>query len=362
MTTRGSRTERRKRDHLDLFRGGGVPAGGVTTWLECVRLVHQALPEIGLADLDISTAFCGRRFRAPFFITGMTGGTKEARALNRALARAAEEHGAGFGLGSQRAMLENPRLGSTYDVRSVAPKVFLAGNIGGVQAAETPPGRIRAMIGRVGADALCVHLNPAQEMAQPEGDRAFSGVVDGIARLVREARVPIIVKETGAGLSREAAERLKAVGVRHVDAAGAGGTSWVTVEVLRRGKQGDPGLSEFGGWGIPTAAALLEVGGMGFEVIASGGIRTGLDAARAISLGATLVGVAAPTIAACFKGGTRSVHALLTMLEDGLKTAMLLTGCRTLADLRKAPRVITGNLLEWQRQRPLCLRGDNREC
>lgn len=362
MTRRSNLTERRKRDHLGLFRRRGLPETGTTTWLEHVLLVHQALPELGIDDLDVSASFCGRKFHAPFFITGMTGGTGQARKLNRVLACAAEERGVGFGLGSQRAMLERPRLAPTYEVRSVAPDVFLAGNIGGVQAGTTPPERLRAMLRQVGADALCVHLNPAQEMVQPEGDRAFSGVTAAIAKLVREARVPVIVKETGAGLSRETAGKLRAAGVRHLDVAGAGGTSFAAVEVERRRRAGCSDMSEFRDWGIPTAAALLEVAGLGFEVMASGGIRSGLDAARAIALGADICGVAAPIVRAYFAGGLRSVRAVLDSLEAGLKTAMVLTGSRTLADLRSAPRVIAGDLLDWQRQRGVQLGEGGRRC
>ncbi|MBI5526406.1 MAG: type 2 isopentenyl-diphosphate Delta-isomerase [Deltaproteobacteria bacterium] len=357
-----TRTRKRKQDHLDLFRGRGVSARGQTTWLECVRLLHQALPEMDLAEADISASFAGRTFRAPFFITGMTGGTAKAAAINKTLARVAEAHGIGFGLGSQRAMLEEPRLLATYEVRSAAPDVFLAGNIGGVQAAATPAGRIREMLERIRADALCIHLNPAQEMVQPEGDRTFSGVLDAVATLVRELPVPVIVKETGAGLSRESAQRLKDAGVRHIDVAGAGGTSWVGAEVLRRRRGRGPDFSEFWDWGIPTAAALSEVEGLGLDVIGSGGLRTGLDAAAAIALGATLAGVAAPVIRAYFSGGARSVDRLLQSIEEGLKAAMVLTGSRTFSDLRAVPRVITGDLLEWRRQRAAHRREGDRGC
>jgi len=352
MTSEGRKTRERKRDHLDLFRRDGAAARHATTWLECVHLVHQALPEFDVADIDLRTSFAGRPFRAPLFITGMTGGTVEATAINRALAKVADDYGFGLGLGSQRAMLEDPRIADSYRVRPVAPRVFLAGNLGAVQAAATPVRKVRQMLRDVGAEALFVHLNPAHEMLQPEGDREFTGVLRAIGTLVHELDVPVIIKETGAGLSREVALRLRSVGVRHLDVAGTGGTSWAGAEIKRRNGEADPHLASFWDWGIPTAAALSEVEGLRMEVIGSGGIRTGLDVARSIRLGARLAGVAAPLLTAYFKGGERMVRREIDAILDGLRTAMVLAGSRTLAELGKAPAVILGDLLEWRRQRP----------
>lgn len=249
-------------------------------------------------------------------------------------------------------MMEDSGTAGSYRVRSVAPRVFLAGNLGSVQAAATPVRKVRELLRDVGADALCVHLNPAQEMLQPEGDRGFTGVLRAIGALAHELKVPVIVKETGAGLSRQVALRLRGVGVRHLDVAGTGGTSWVGAEIRRRNGEADPHLSSFWDWGIPTAAALSEVHGLGMEVIGSGGIRTGLDAARAIRLGAQVIGIAAPLLAAYFKDGERGVRREIDALLHGLRTAMVLTGSHTLADLSMAPVVILGDLLEWRRQRP----------
>ena len=344
-------TEKRKREHLAPFKDTGVPARKATTWLECVHLVHQPLPELALDEVDISVTFAGHPFRAPLFITGMTGGTEEARAVNRTLARVAERMGIGFGLGSQRAMVEDPTLAETYAVRDCAPNVFLAGNIGGVQLARLPLATVQDMVSRVQADALCVHLNPAQELVQAGGDRDFRGVASAIKEAVAHLTVPIIVKEVGCGVSREAARRLIDLGVRHLDTAGLGGTSWVGVELLRGGRDSDPDLAAFWDWGIPTAASVLEVAGLGLEVIASGGIRTGLDAARAIALGATLVGVAAPVLQAYFLGGEALVQARLEAIVMGIKQAMLLTGSRDIWAFQKAPKVLLTPLLEWVRQR-----------
>lgn len=344
-------TERRKREHLDLFRGerGATTAG--SPWFECVHLVHQALPEMAAGEVVVSTTFAGRVFEAPLFITGMTGGTEEARDINRGLARVASRLGIAFGVGSQRAMIENTALVETYRVRAAAPDVFLAGNIGATQLARLPLPRIREALDLIEADALCVHLNPAQEMAQPEGDRDFRGVVGAIAEAVAGLGRPVIVKEVGCGLSREAGRTLRAAGVRWVDVAGTGGTSFVRVETERGGVMGDPEWAALDAWGIPTAAALTEVAGLGFEVIASGGVRTGIHAAKAVALGARMVGVAAPVIQAWFRAGEEEVERWLRRLIEGLRTAMVLTGCRTLDDLARAPRVLTGPIAEWVRAR-----------
>jgi isopentenyl-diphosphate delta-isomerase len=371
MPKKSSLVERRKSEHLEVFRrGGGLPGVGAATWFDHVHLVHQALPELNLAEVDLSTTFAGKPLSAPLFITGMTGGTREARGINLDLAEVAQEFGIGFGVGSQRAMLEDPSLARTYQVRSAAPDVFLAANLGGVQLTHTPMDRVADLVTAIHADALCIHLNPAQELAQPEGDRAFRGILAAIERLVARLRVPVMVKETGSGLNRETAVRLRQAGVRHIDVAGAGGTSWVGVEVERRSsppqvrgtratpkakakaveRSGHP-AGPFLAWGIPTAASLLEVRNLELEVVASGGIRTGLDIAKSLALGATLAGLAAPLIRAWFAGGGEAVREHLRNLLTELRTALLLTGCATVAEARTAPFVLTGPLRDWMEQR-----------
>lgn len=346
-------TPQRKADHLAAFRSGGVPARDATTWLEHVHLIHQALPERSLGALDLSVTFANRRFEAPLFVSGMTGGTEHARDINRALARVAQKLGLGFGLGSQRAMLENPALTDTFHVREAAPEVFVAGNLGAVQAAALPSARVLDLVRAVDANALCVHLNAAQELVQPEGERGFEGIAEGLARLVCELPVPVIVKETGGGLSREAARKLVDCGVRYADVAGLGGTSWVGVEARRQGREDDPELAALWDWGLPTAASLLEVRGSGLACIGSGGIRTGLDAARALALGAEMVGMAAPLLGAYYEAGEAGVEARLNATLDGLRRVMLLSGAATLAELRRVPRVLLGPLGEWCRAREL---------
>jgi len=337
----------RKRDHLEPFRRGGVEARQVSSWLEHVHLIHSALPELSMEQIDLGARFCGRHFAAPLFITGMTGGTDEAGRINRELACVAQSLGIGFGLGSGRAMLVDPGLVQTYQVREAAPDVFLAWNLGGVQLRHTPIDDIRAALDTLAADALCVHLNPAQELMQPEGDRDFTGVLDAISALVTTLDRPVIVKETGAGISRRVGLALREVGVRHIDVAGCGGTSWVGVEVIRHQRQQDPEALALWDWGIPTAAAVADLADSGLSLIASGGVRTGLDAARALALGAELAGLAAPVLTAWFNEGAGGVERLLTSMLTGLRGAMLLTGCGDLAALRRAERVVTGPLRDW---------------
>lgn len=344
-------TRMRKRDHLEPFRHGSVPSRAQTHWLTCVELVHQALPELALNEIDLSASLAGHPLRAPLMITGMTGGTEEARDINQTLARAAGRLGLAFGVGSGRAMLEDPSLTATYDVRDSAPDAFLCWNLGGVQVCRHSVDQIRRALDALRLDAICVHLNPAQELAQPEGDRDFRGVLKGIAELVRRLERPVIVKETGAGLSRETGRRLFDVGVRTVDAAGVGGTSWVGVELLRSDRAEDPEVRPLWDWGLPTAAAVAELQGVGLEVIASGGIRTGLEAAQAIALGASAVGVAAPLLQAYYEGGEEAILGRLEALLSGLRRALLLTGCRDLSALQKAPRVIADPLRCWLEQR-----------
>lgn len=342
----------RKADHLAICAQEDVGFRTKSTLLADVRLVHDALPGLTLAEVDPSATLLGKTLRAPLFIAAMTGGTNEAGRINRELASIAEERGYGFGLGSQRAMHVRPGTGATYQIRQVAPTALVLGNVGAVQARSMTTGEIRALADEVGADALCVHLNPAMELVQPGGDRDFSHGLETIARLVDEMDVPIVVKETGCGISPSVGRRLRAVGVRHVDTSGAGGTSWVGVETRRAEAVGDSRASDLGtslwDWGVPTAASVALLSPMGFEsVLATGGVATGLDVARAIALGATAAGIARPVLRALSSGGRAGALAFLDAVEDELRAVMLLTGARDLVALRKVPRVVVGELAAW---------------
>ena len=330
---------KRKADHLEVAASGRADFAK-STLLEHVHLVHQALPELSLDEIDLSTQLVGKRLAAPLVITGMTGGTAEAAAVNRDLARAAQAAGVALGLGSQRAMAEHPELTASYEVRDVAPDVVLIGNVGGVQALAMGPKRVVELARRIGADAIAIHLNPGQELIQERGDRDFRGVRDAIARVVDASPIPVLVKETGCGMSRETAHALAAVGVRTVDVSGAGGTSWVAVEAVRAAEgSGAAALgSELWDWGLPTAVAVVACVRTKLEVIASGGMRNGYDVARALALGARAGGMAAPMRRAQRAGGPPAVAALIAQVVAAIRSVCLLTGCRTAAELAAAPR------------------------
>jgi isopentenyl-diphosphate delta-isomerase len=342
---------RRKDDHLTLCAEGDVGFRSATTLLDGVRLVHDALPELAIDDVDLSVRLLGKRLRAPIVIASMTGGTDEAGRINHALAAIAEKRGYGFGLGSQRAMMKRPGSAPTFRVRDVAPTALVLSNVGGVQAAKCSTDEIAALVADVASDALCVHLNPAMELVQPEGDRDFRGVVDAIARLARELPIPVLAKETGCGIGPAAARKLRAAGVRHVDVSGAGGTSWVGVETRRaEGKdEAKRALGEaFWDWGVPTAVSTAVCAAAGFTtIVATGGIASGLDVARAIALGASAAGLARPVLKALQSGGEAGVLQLLDGVEAELRAAMLLVGARDVASLRTAPRVLSGDLRAW---------------
>jgi isopentenyl-diphosphate Delta-isomerase len=339
----------RKRDHLQLCAEGDVGFRTRGTLLDELDLVHDALPELDLDELDLSVELFGKKLRAPLLIAAMTGGTSEAERVNRDLAAIADKRGYAFGLGSQRAMRKRPEALASYAVREVAPSVLLFGNIGVVQAMAMSNAEVLGLAHAVGADAICVHLNPAMEVVQAEGDRSFRGAKARLQDLALNLGLPVIAKETGSGLSTAAAEKLKAAGVRNVDVSGGGGTSWVGVEALRAKTDGDRSLGEmFWDWGVPTAASLLQVRPHRFDcVIATGGIRNGLDAAKAISLGAHLVGIARPVLQAWSKGGPPAAEAFLVNVERALRVAMLLTGSANVAALQKAQHVMRPALREW---------------
>ncbi len=336
----------RKSEHLELCETDEVAFRGKTTLLEEVELIHDALPEMAAGDVDLGTTFCGKELRAPLFIAAMTGGTQQAEAINRDLALMAEEHGIGFGFGSQRPLLAEG-IEAGYHIRDVAPTALVLGNIGAVQAHRTPSAELARMVDRCGADALVVHLNPAMEAIQHQGDRDFRGGLETLARLVAELDVPVVVKETGCGLSRSVGERVAAIGVEHVDTSGAGGTSWVGVETLRA-QDDQAALGRcFWDWGIPTAASVAQLSGLGLSICATGGVDSGLSVARAIALGATCAGMARPLLQALAHGGIDALDARLRQVIAELRLAYLLSGARTSDELRERPLVLGARLHRW---------------
>ncbi len=337
----------RKVDHLDLCAEEDVEYRGKTTLLEDVELLHDSLPELAWNEIDASTEVMGKTLRVPLLITGMTGGASRALEINRTLASVAQELGMAFGVGSQRAMQRKPSLAETYRVREVAPDILLFGNIGVVQAAEMSTDEATDLVGSIDADALCVHLNPGQELIQPEGDRDFRGCLDAIARLADELHVPVIAKETGCGLSPRTLAGLASTGVQWVDTSGAGGTTWIGVEALRTPPHERDVGEQFWEWGVPTAASIIYAKRAGFDVVGSGGLRSGLDAAKALALGAKLAGMALPWLRAAHDGGRDAALDFGRITIRALKTAMLLTGSKTLEDLAEAPRLFGARLERW---------------
>lgn len=341
---------KRKADHLRIVAGKDVRHQG-STLLQCVQLIPEALPEMALDDIDLGVEFFGKTLAAPLMITSMTGGTERGGELNHALAQAAGDAGVAFAVGSQRVLLEHPDRLPDFAVRERIPDGVLLGNIGAQQLIEHPPDRIAELAEMIEADGLCVHLNAAHELAQDDGDRDFGGLLAAIAALNEHVDGRVLVKETGAGISPRTVRRLVDQGIGYIDVAGAGGTSWTRVESYRTEGQLARAIGEtFGDWGMPTAACIIGARHRADKatcIVGSGGIITGLDAARAIACGADLAGVARAVLLAYLADGAAGASGYLARMIHELMAAMLLTGSRDLATLRNAPRVYTGALKDW---------------
>jgi isopentenyl-diphosphate delta-isomerase len=330
----------RKTEHLRISLEENVRFRNLTTGLERYRFVHQALPEMSRDDIDLSTTLLDKDLRAPLIISSMTGGTEEAETINKNLALAAQIHGLGMGVGSQRAALEEPNLSHTYQVRDVAPDILLLANLGAVQlnygyGVE----HCQRAVEMIEADGLILHLNPLQEALQPEGNTDFSGLLAKIEEVCRALSVPVIVKEVGWGISEEVARKLAESGVAAIDVAGAGGTSWSEVEMHRADSETLRRVAAaFADWGIPTAESIQMVrrAAPGVNLIASGGIRTGVEAAKAIALGADAVALATPFLKPATVSPEIVGEKIREILEE-LHTAMFCVGARNLQELKRAP-------------------------
>lgn len=358
---------RRKSEHLDIVLRQDVQHPR-STLLECVHLVHCALPELDLAEIDATARFFGKRLAAPLMITGMTGGAHYAGTLNRGLAQAAASCGIAFAVGSQRVLFRHPEALPDFAVREYIPDGVLLGNLGAAQLREYPPQEVAGLVERIAADGICLHLNPAQELAQPGGDRSFLGVLQAIARLAEELPGRVLVKETGAGISPRLVRELTQAGVQYIDVAGAGGTSWTKVEGLcgddgtENGRQARSLGRALAGWGLPTAYCIIaarQAAGAGVCLIGSGGITSGLDAARALACGADVAGFARPVLLEFDRGGVEAARGWISGVIAELKAVMLLCGARDCRMLKSASRVYTGELREWLAEADLL--GEERE-
>lgn len=335
--------EQRKSDHIRINLEEDVNFRQLTTGLEKYHFLHQMLPEINLASVDPSVFLFGKKLKAPLLISSMTGGTEQAQLINRTLAEAAEISGIAIGLGSQRAAIEDPDLAITFQVRPIAPTTVLLANLGAVQLNYGyTVEHCRRAVDMIGADALILHFNALQEAVQPEGDTNFSGLLAKVEQVCRTLPVPVIAKEVGWGFSEDSVRRLVEAGVAAIDVAGSGGTSWSQVEMYRAESEIRRRVAAtFVDWGIPTAEAILAArrASADIPIIASGGLRNGLDIAKCIALGATLGGMAGPFL----KAAVKSVQAVLDEIEIAvteLRIAMFAIGVDSMAGLQQTDRLI----------------------
>lgn len=326
--------EDRKQDHTDICLNPTVHYDKGTGF-DRYEFTHNALPELSLDDISTEATLLGRRFSFPLFISSMTGGYEGAQNINRQIASFCQQFNLPLGVGSQRAMLEKEELTSTFSVvRDVAPDAFVCANIGGAQLRNgLAEEQLHRLVDTIRADAIIVHLNPLQELLQAEGDRDFTGVEEGIAKLVTLSSCPVIVKETGAGITGDVARRLLHSGVDVIDLAGSGGTSWAKVENRRTRNQDVSEENElFENWGVPTADCLESVvelrSQFQFEIIASGGIRSVLDIGKALALGADFTATAQPVLVALKEGGEAGLEALYERWTRQFRQLLLLLGCR----------------------------------
>jgi len=327
--------QQRKKDHVDLCVTGDV-GYEMPTGFDAFYFRHNALPEVNLNDVSVDASLLGRSFSFPLMISSMTGGYSDAGRINAQIARICEAENLPFGVGSQRALLDHPEEVKSFSVvRDEAPTAFIAANIGGAQVAGgLQDEQMSALIDSIKADAIIVHLNPLQELVQPEGDRNFAGVESGIAKLVDQSPVPVVVKETGAGISGDVARRLLSVGVSVIDVAGAGGTSWSKVENERKADSRSTAM--FNEWGIPTVTCIREAVQLReqfrFDIIASGGIRGASDIVKSICLGADFTASARPVIQALMDGGEENLRNLIKLWKEQTATILALLGKQTLQE------------------------------
>lgn len=332
-------TQTRKADHLRICLEEDVQFRETTSGLERYRFVHCCLPELDLHDVDLTTHFLGKTLSSPLLISSMTGGTEQAEMINFRLATVAQQYGLAMGVGSQRVAIEKPEVAKTFAIRSVAPDALLFANLGAVQLNyQYGIDECRKVVDLLEANALILHLNPMQECVQTKGDTNFRGLLEKIAVLCEKLPVPVIAKEVGNGISGIMAEKLIQIGVSAIDVAGAGGTSWAKVESERARDERQRRLgATFADWGLPTAECITSIRAIAptIPLIASGGLRNGLDAAKAIALGANLAGMAMPFLQAA-QESEAALHNLVEILLAELAITLFCTGNATILDLQRS--------------------------
>ncbi|MCS7113491.1 MAG: type 2 isopentenyl-diphosphate Delta-isomerase [Candidatus Bathyarchaeota archaeon] len=351
--------EVRKDEHIEICLAEAVEAERETTWLEYVYLPHRCLPEVDPEDVGLEVDFLGFRFSAPIMVSAITGGSSLGFKINANIAEAVEKLRLGMCVGSQRIALEKPETVYSFKIaRERAPTAFISANIGFQELRRYSVDRLIELVESIEADALTIHLNPLQELLQIESKPTFKGLTSKIGEAVKQLRIPVIVKETGAGMIREDAVKLEELGVKAIDVAGLGGTSWSRVEYHRAVRWHNylkAGVSKaFWDWGIPTAASIIEVRSAvrSARIIASGGLRSGVDIAKAICLGADMCAVALPILKPALRG-PHEIEKILRILIEGLRTAAVLTGVSRIDELKKVKPIIAGRLAEWVNERGL---------
>ncbi|MEH1872650.1 type 2 isopentenyl-diphosphate Delta-isomerase [Nostoc sp.] len=336
-TNISAQTQNRKADHIRICLEEDVQSHQITNGLERYRFIHSCLPELNYNDIDISTTFLGKPLGAPLLISSMTGGTEQAAIINQRLAQVAQHYKIAMGVGSQRVAVEKPQVADTFAVRKYAPDVLLFANLGAVQLNyKYGLDECLRVVDILEADALILHINPLQECIQPKGDTNFRGLLDKISDLCNKLPVPVIAKEVGNGISAAIANKLIAAGVAAIDVAGAGGTSWAKVESERAENPLQRRLGRtFADWGLPTAECITTIRANAQDVplIASGGLRHGLDIAAAIALGADIAGLAMPFLQAAATSET-AVAELAEVLIAEITTVLFCTGNANLYQLK----------------------------
>ncbi|MFX1385168.1 MAG: type 2 isopentenyl-diphosphate Delta-isomerase [Promethearchaeota archaeon] len=352
----------RKDEHILLVSTENVESNE-TTWFEHIKFVHNALPELNLDDVNLSCEFLGKSISAPVFIGAMTGGTELTKKINVSLAKAAQKYQIPMMVGSQRVILRHPETKESFSaVRKAAPDIPIIANIGIAQVATSENfDYVEEIINNINADALAIHLNVIQEVIQPEGNKVFSGAFDKIRMLKNQYNIPIVIKETGCGISKEIALKLVEIGIDIIDVSGLGGTSWVAVEYYRAKKHNAEYKMDLGkmfwDWGIPTAASILEVSSVvkstpNIKIIGSGGIRSGIDIAKALRIGADFTAITRPFLMGTLEGHT-SIEKVIEKILRELRITMLLISSKDINELKKTPIVIGSSLKEWLEERKI---------